>query len=175
MSDVRSDESIAIVKNFDFDYLWISILYQSHTLKKCFRKNVHLSVRLSLWQSLNIAPKPIDWYSWNSLSGVLCIYLGHFIFNFPPSPKINGSWHEKRKIKIPIFSKMPSTILIKFYRFIVLSTPNNMILSGSPKKSMKLENYFLIYCPSNKHWPISFKFDISCKYLQPVFPFSTNP
>ena len=40
---------------------------------------------------------------------------------------------------------MASTILIKF---IVLSTPNNMILSIFSKKSMKLDNYFLIFCPS---------------------------
>ena len=50
-------------------FLWISILYQSLTLKKCFRKNVHLSVNLSLWQLPNIAPKPIDRYRWNSISG----------------------------------------------------------------------------------------------------------
>ena len=34
----RSEKSIAIVKKFDFDYLWISILHQSLTLKKCFLK-----------------------------------------------------------------------------------------------------------------------------------------
>ena len=46
---------------------------------------------------------------------------------------------------------------------------------GFSKKCMKLEKYFLIYCPLSKHWPISFKFDISCKYLHPIFPFMTNP
>ena len=39
-SDIRSEESIAIVNNFDFDYLWISILYQSLTLKKSFLGSV---------------------------------------------------------------------------------------------------------------------------------------
>ena len=43
---------------------------------------------------------------------------------------------------------MASTILIISYRFIVHSNPNNMALSAFPRKSMKLENYFLIYCPS---------------------------
>ena len=172
----ETKERVGIVKKFDLDYLWISILYQSLTLKKCFRKNVHLSARLSLWQSPNIAPKPIiDRYRWNSISGVLSKYPGPFIFNFPPIPKINSSSHKKRKIKILIFSKIASTILIKCYGFIVLSTPNNIILSVFLEKFMKLENYFLIYCPSSKHWPISFKFDISCKYLQPVLPFSTKP
>ena len=137
----------------------------------------HLSVRLSLWQSPNIAPKPIDRYRWISISGVLCKYPGHFIFNFPTTPKINGSSYKKINIKWRFSQKMASTILMKFYGFIVVSTPNNMILSVFFfwKKSMKLENYFLIYCPSSKHWPISFKFDISCKYLQPVFPFLANP
>ena len=30
---------------------------------------------------------------------------------------------------------------MKFYRFVVLSTPNNIILSVFPEKSMKLEKY----------------------------------
>ena len=33
---------------------------------------------------------------------------------------------------------------------------------------MKLENYFLIYCPPSKHWPISFKFDTA---IEPIFDF----
>ena len=39
---------------------------------------------------------------------------------------------------------MASTILIKFYRFVVLSTPNNVYYQF-PEKSMILENYFFIY------------------------------
>ena len=43
-SDIRGKESIAIVKKFDFDFLWFSILYHSHILKKWFRKNVCVCV-----------------------------------------------------------------------------------------------------------------------------------
>ena len=48
---------------------------------------------------------------------------------------------------------MAATIFIKFCGFIVHSKTNNMTLSVFPGKSLKLENYFLIYCPSSKHWP----------------------
>ena len=58
---------------------------------------------------------------------------------------------------------------MKFYGFIVVSTPNNMILSGFPEKSMKLENYYLIYCPSSKHWQISFKWDIYLENISSPF------
>ena len=50
-------------------------------------------------------------------------------------PKINGSSHEK-KIKILIFSKMATTIMIKFCRFIVHSKLNNMTLSDFPEKNL---------------------------------------
>ena len=125
-SDIRSEGSIAIVKIFDFEFfLWFFILHHSQSLKMCFRKKC---LCVCLWQSPNFAPKPIDRYCWNSISGVLCKYPG-LLFLISPSPWIKNSPHKKRKIKILIFSKMASTILIKFYGFIVVSIPNNMILS----------------------------------------------
>ena len=43
---------------------------------------------------------------------------------------------------------MATTNLIKFCGFIVHSKPNNMTLSAFPGKPLKLENSFLIFCPS---------------------------
>ena len=55
-SDIRSEGSIAIVKNFYFDFLMIFHSTHSQSLKICFRKNV--CVCLSVWQSPNVEPKP---------------------------------------------------------------------------------------------------------------------
>ena len=76
---------VVIGQLYIVSYRWLanSIMSTIITLKKCFRKNIHLSARLSLWQLLNIAPKPIDRYRWNSISGILCKYPGPFIFYFP--------------------------------------------------------------------------------------------
>ena len=57
--------------------------------------SIYLSVCLC-WQSLNIAPKPIDRYRWNSVFGVVCKYPGSFIFNFPPIRKINSRSCKKK-------------------------------------------------------------------------------
>ena len=53
----------------------------------------------------------------------------------------------RKKLKMFIFSKMASTILIKFWGLIVHSKRNNMTLSAFPKKSLKLEKLFLIVNP----------------------------
>ena len=78
--------------------------------------------------------------------GSSCKYLEPF-FSFPPTLKIKGSSHKKKKL-ISIFSKMALTIMFKFCGFIVHSKPNNMTQSAIPGKSLKLEKQFLIFFPS---------------------------
>ena len=46
--DIRSEESIALDKKLDLDFLWFSILYHSNVLKKCFRKNFCVCVCVSV-------------------------------------------------------------------------------------------------------------------------------
>ena len=52
-SDIRSEGIIAIVKKFDFDFLWFLILHYSHSLKMCFRRNVRVCVCVCVSVSLS--------------------------------------------------------------------------------------------------------------------------
>ena len=130
--------------------------------------------------SPNVEPKPINRSCSKLIPGILSQISQASFFSFSPTPKIKGSSHEK-KLKILIFSKMASTILIKLCRFIVHSKPNNMTLSAFPGKSLKLEKQFLILFPSTKiaHKPTcqSLSHSISrvpCKCLQLISHFRST-
>ena len=137
-SDIRSEGSrlLQSSRNSTSIFWWISILYHSHILKKCFRK-ISMCVRLSLSFSLplslslslplflslcltvassKVVPKLINYLVPIRYLESSCKDLD----SFSPTPKIKGSWHKKM---ISIFSKMAETILIKFFGFIVHSKP----------------------------------------------------
>ena len=159
-------------KNLTLIFLWFFVLHHSHSLKMCSRKKCP-----SLWQSPNNAPKPIDRYRWNSISGVLSKYPG-LLFSISPLPLKLTIVHIRKEKKSDFLKNGINNFdeILWVYSSFDIQQYDTRGLSGFfRKKSMKLENYFLIYCPSSKHWPISFEFDIYCKYLQPVLLFSANP
>ena len=86
-SDIRSEGSIAIVKKFDFDFLWISILYHSHILKSDLEKK----------KSVSLCVTVAEFSRSNSISRILLKIYRAIVFSFLPTPKINGSWHKKIK------------------------------------------------------------------------------
>ena len=101
-------------------------------------------------------------------------YPGPFIFNFPPCLKLTIVHIRKGKEKNSDFLQNDINNFDEILQVYSTFNTQHYGTTGFSEKSIKLENYFLIYCPSSKHWPISFKFNISCKYLQPVFPFLTH-
>ena len=66
---------------------------------------------------------------------------------------MNDSPHKKRKIKILIFSKMATTVIIKCCGFIAHSNLNNMALSAFPGKILVTKKTFLIFYPSSNIAP----------------------
>ena len=84
-SDIRSEGSIAIVKKFDFDFLWFFILHHSHCLKRALEKCLCVYVCLSsVWPSPNVPSKPIEQPRSNSKSRVVLQYLYSFlVFPYP--------------------------------------------------------------------------------------------
>ena len=56
-SDIKSEGSIAIVKKFDFEFLWFLVLHHSHRLKMCFRKNVCVCLSVCLSVCLFVADR----------------------------------------------------------------------------------------------------------------------
>ena len=151
-------------------FWWFSILCHPHILKMCFRKNVCLcvcvsvcvsvclsvciclsvclSVCLTVWltdrPSPNVKLKPIDWFRSKSISRVPSQIFRAVFLDFPLSLKLRVV-HIREEVKNSIFSKMATTILIKFSGFIVYSKPNNMTLSAFPRKipeTRKIVFYF---------------------------------
>ena len=73
----------------------------------------------SVWISPNVAPKPNDQSSWNSIYRVpLQISPFRSFFHFTLAVKIKGSSH-KKKLNISFFSKVTPIILIKYCAFMV--------------------------------------------------------
>ena len=127
-------------------FLWFFILHHSQSLKMCFRKNVCVCVCvcLSVWPSPNVQPKPIDRSRSKSISRVLS-QISQADFLVFPLPLNLRVVHMRKNFKILIFSKMASTILIKFCRLIVYSKPNYMALSVFPGKIPETGKIFLIF------------------------------
>ena len=103
-----------------------------------------VSVCLSVCPSPIVEPKPIDRFRSNSISRVL-LQISPAFFSFTPTPKIKGSSHEKKNL---IFSKIASTILIKFCGFIAHSKPNNMALLVFSGKITETGKIYFNFFPS---------------------------
>ena len=98
--------------------------------------------------SPNVEPKPIDRSRSNSIYRVL-MYISRAVFLVFPLPLKLRAVHIIKEFKISNFSKIALTILIKFCDFIVHSKPNIIWhYRLFPEKSLKLEKWFLIFCPS---------------------------
>ena len=115
----------------------------------CFRKKW---VCVCVWPSPITEPKLIDRSRSISISRVLSQISRTHFFYFHPNPKIKGSSH-KKKCKIFIFSKMASTISIKFCGFIVHSKHNNMTLSAFPGKIPDTGKTYFQFFPSPNAGP----------------------
>ena len=123
-------------------FWWLFILHHSHSLKICFRNDVCVCVFLclSVWPSPIVEPKPI----YRSRS--------NFFILFSPTPKIKGSWDEKKILNFYILKKA-QTILIKFGEFIVHSKPNSVILANFPGKIPETGKIFFKSFPSPNAGP----------------------
>ena len=132
-------------------FWWFSILYHSHILKKCFRKqSVYACV--CVWvcfvcPSPNVEPKPINRSRSKSIPSFFS-QIFRAVFSVLPLPLKLRVVHIRKKYKILIFSKMAPTILTKFCGFIVHSKPNNMTLSAFPGKIVTRIILFNFLCVS---------------------------
>ena len=121
--------------------------------------------------SPNVAPKPTGQSRSTFDTQSPLANISSLFFSFSIYPQNYSS----DKCKIFIFSKMATTIFIKFCEFIVHSNPKNMELSAFPGKSLYLEKYFLILyllltqCLNQLTNLVQILYlGSSCNYLQPV-------
>ena len=136
-------------KNSTSIFISFLIVHHSHSLKCVLEKmcvcvclSVYLSIYLSVWTSPIVEPKPIYRSRSNSISRVLLQISLAFFLCFPLPLKLRVV-HMRKKLKM-IFSKMISTILIKFCGFIAHSKPNNMTLLAFPEKIHQIRKIVFI-------------------------------